>query len=308
MPLRDWFEERRQKKDVQQLSTTLGNEHLSESDIEKLWKQCYQCSAQIPTKELEANLSVCPKCHYHFRVGAPVRIGQLFDSFDEHDSEMSASDPLTFTDLEPYAKRIVSAKQKTARKEAIITGRGVIRGLEGEQAMAVAVMDFDFMGGSMGSVVGEKLTRTIEYALQEQLPLVVITSSGGARMQEGIFSLMQMVKTGAALAKLHEAGLLYITILTEPTFGGVTASYGMLGDILIAEDGARIGFAGRRVIEQTIRQKLPPEFQTADYLKQYGQLDMVVDRFSLKAQLAHVIRLHTRASALAGPVASRRLG
>ena len=306
MPLRDWFEQKQKEKQAQQQqwSGQLGNERISEEDIEKLWKQCYQCSEKLPTKDLEENLMVCPKCGYHFRIGAEERLNQLLDEYTELFVELSASDPLVFTDLEPYRKRIQSAEKKTGRKEAIMTGHGVIL----DMPVAIAVMDFDFMGGSMGSVVGEKITRLIEYALEKQLPLIIITASGGARMQEGIFSLMQMVKTGSALARLHEAGLLYITLVTEPTFGGVTASYGMLGDIIIAEDGARIGFAGRRVIEQTIRQKLPPEFQTADYLKQYGQVDKVVTRLQLKATIHQLLKLHQKAVTLAGPYADRKLG
>jgi acetyl-CoA carboxylase carboxyl transferase beta subunit len=180
----------------------------------------------------------------------------------------------------------------------VVTGIGRI----GEERLGLAVMDFTYLGGSMGSVVGEKITRMIERALAERLPVVIFSSSGGARMQEGTFSLMQMVKTGAALAQLHEAGLLYISVLTEPTFGGVTASYGTLGDINIAEEGARIGFAGRRVIEQTIRQKLPADFQTANYLLNYGQVDMVLSRLELTNTLSTLIRLHRQSSGLA-PIA-----
>ena len=306
MTLRDWFDQKRKEKQQQQAqwSGQLGNERITEEEIEKLWKQCYQCEERLPTKDLEENLMVCPKCGYHFRVGATVRLDQLLDEYTELFPDLTAADPLHFTDLEPYEKRVESALKKTARKEAIHTGRGVII----DTPVAIAVMDFDFMGGSMGSVVGEKITRLIEYAIEEALPLIITTASGGARMQEGIYSLMQMVKTGAALAKFHEAGLLYITLVTEPTFGGVTASYGMLGDIIIAEDGARIGFAGRRVIEQTIRQKLPPEFQTADYLKQYGQVDKVVTRLQLKATIHQLLKLHQKAVTLAGPYADRKLG
>ena len=217
---------------------------------------------------------------------------------------LKPSDPINFTDLEPYLKRQANAEKKTQKEEAVLTGKASIQ----DQSFALGIMDFSYMGGSMGSVVGEKLTRLIEYALAETLPLVIITASGGARMQEGIFSLMQMAKTSAALAKYHEAGLLYVTICTEPTFGGVTASYGMLGDIILAEDGARIGFAGRRVIEQTIRQKLPPEFQTADYLKQYGQVDSVVQRKDLKPKLYDLLRLHEKSLSISGPYAKRRLG
>jgi acetyl-CoA carboxylase carboxyl transferase subunit beta len=209
-------------------------------------------------------------------------------SFVELDAGMRPTDPLNFTDTEAYLQRQHKTVSKTGLDDAIITGLGTIQGLP----VALGVMDFAYMGGSMGSVVGERITRLIERAIIARYPVLLVCSSGGARMQEGIFSLMQMVKTGAALARLHEAGLLYITLLAEPTFGGVTASYGMLGDIIIAEEGARVGFAGRRVIEQTIRQKLPADFQTANYLLQYGQVDMVLKRSALPDTLSKLIRLH----------------
>lgn len=303
MPLSDWFKQKREKQ-VQQLSAQLGSEHLSEQDIEKMWTQCYDCNVQLPTEDFENNLWVCPKCDYHFRLSVEDRIKQLCDEFTPLFEGLTPGDPLQFTDLEPYLKRQASAAKKTKKEDAVITGKALIK----DQPCAMGIMDFSYMGGSMGSVVGEKLTRLIEFALAETLPLIIITASGGARMQEGIFSLMQMAKTSAALAKLHEAGLLYITLCSEPTFGGVTASYGMLGDIILAEDGARIGFAGRRVIEQTIRQKLPPEFQTADYLKTYGQVDNVVHRKALKAQVYDLLRLHQKSLAISGSYNQRRLG
>ena len=289
MSLRDWFAS---KRNTSKLDTAAMNTRLTDEEICKLWTQCYNCHENIPTKELENNLLVCMHCGYHFRIGAKKRILQLCDDFQEMDDHLLPTDPLNFTDTEPYVKRQADARQKTGLNEAVITGIGQI----GPERFGLAVMDFTYLGGSMGSVVGEKITRMIEKALAEKLAVVVFSSSGGARMQEGTFSLMQMVKTGAVLAKLHEAGLLYISVLTEPTFGGVTAGYGMLGDVNIAEEGARVGFAGRRVIEQTIRQKLPADFQTANYLLNYGQVDMVLPRQELAATLSNLIRLHRQAS------------
>jgi acetyl-CoA carboxylase carboxyl transferase subunit beta len=292
MSLRDWFAAKRSKS--KQMDVAAMNVRLSDEEISRLWTQCYSCGENLPSKELENNLMVCMKCGYHFRIGAHTRIAQLCSAFEELDAEMMPADPLEFTDTEPYLKRQQDARKKTGLNDAIVTGIGQI----GQEPVALAVMDFTYLGGSMGSVVGEKITRLIERALKDRLPVLIFSSSGGARMQEGTFSLMQMVKTGAALSKMHEAGLLYISIVTEPTFGGVTASYGMLGDIIIAEEGARVGFAGRRVIEQTIRQKLPPDFQTANYLLQYGQVDMVLSRHEMADRLETLIRLHREASGL----------
>lgn len=292
MSLRDWFASKRNKS--QKLDAAAMNTRLTDEEICKLWTQCYSCNENLPTKELEANLMVCMKCGYHFRIGAYTRISQLCSAFTELDSDLTPADPLNFSDTEPYLKRQKDAHKKTGLNEAIISGIGQI----GQEQVALAVMDFTYLGGSMGSVVGEKITRLIERALKDRLPVMIFSSSGGARMQEGTFSLMQMVKTGAALAKLHEAGLLYLSVVTEPTFGGVTASYGMLGDIIIAEEGARVGFAGRRVIEQTIRQKLPADFQTANYLLQYGQVDMVLSRPEMAERLETLIRLHRDSSGL----------
>ncbi len=292
MSLRDWFASKR--NDSTKLDTAAMNNRLTDEEICKLWTQCYNCHENLPTKELENNLMVCGHCSYHFRIGAYKRIAQLCDDFTELDAGLTPADPLAFTDTEPYLKRQKDAHKKTGLNEAVITGIGQIA----NEHLAIAVMDFTYLGGSMGSVVGEKITRLIERALKDRLAVVIFSSSGGARMQEGTFSLMQMVKTGAALAKLHEAGLLYISVLTEPTFGGVTASFGTLGDVIIAEEGARIGFAGRRVIEQTIRQKLPTDFQTANYLLQYGQVDMVLHRSELSGALANLIRVHREASGL----------
>lgn len=290
MSLRDWFASKRDKS--KNLDVAAMNNRLTDEDICRLWTQCFNCHENLPTKELENNLMVCPHCGYHFRIGAHKRIMQLCEDFQEMDAGLLPADPLNFTDTEPYLKRQENARKKTGLNEAVVCGIGQLDG----EFLAIAVMDFTYLGGSMGSVVGEKITRLIEKALEDRLPVLIVSSSGGARMQEGTFSLMQMVKTGAALARLHEAGLLYISLLTEPTFGGVTASFGTLGDIIIAEEGARVGFAGRRVIEQTIRQKLPADFQTASYLLQYGQVDMVLARQELPTTLAQLIRLHRQSS------------
>ena len=255
-----------------------------------LWTKCVHCESQITKKELEENMMVCPICDYHFRINARTRINQLFDkdSFEELFKNVLPTDPLEFVDTVSYKDRLEQAHAKTGLDEAVITGIAEING----HKVAVAVMDFEFMGGSMGSVVGEKVTRIIEEAIQRRLPVLAITSSGGARMQESALSLMQMAKTSCAVARLDEAGLLYINLLTEPTFGGITASFGMLGDIIIAEQGARIGFAGRRVIEQTIRQKLPSDFQTAEYLLKYGQVDIVSKRSELRNTLSTILEMH----------------
>lgn len=233
---------------------------------------------------------VCPVCDYHFRINARTRIEQLFDegSFEELFAEIRPTDPLEFVDTESYKDRIERAHAKTGLNDAVVTGLAKIKG----HKIATAIMDFDFMGGSMGSVVGEKVTRIIEKAIELRLPVLAITSSGGARMQESALSLMQMAKTSCAVSRLDDEGLLYINLLTEPTFGGVTASFGMLGDIIIAEQGARIGFAGRRVIEQTIRQKLPSDFQTAEYLLKYGQVDVVAKRKDLPEILGNLLAMH----------------
>lgn len=286
MTLTDWFAKRKKNKN----DIVVGEIPLTDDEIKKLWKKCNYCEKSIPKKELKKNNMVCPHCDYHFRVGAKTRIEELLDenTFEEINTSMKPADPLEFNDTMPYKQRQIEAEEKACLNEAIITGFGEIKG----NKTGLAVMDFTYMGGSMGSVVGEKLTRLIEGCVEKKLPLIVISSSGGARMQEGILSLMQMAKTSCALAKMHEEKLLYISILTEPTFGGVTASFGTLGDILIAEKDSRIGFAGKRVIEQTIRQKLPPDFQTAEYLLKYGQVDMVCHRHELQATLTDLLELH----------------
>ena len=286
MDLKEWFASRQKRKELQE-NIKLP---LTTEDYCALWTQCFQCRELLYTKDLRANLQVCPKCQYHFRVGALDRIDQIADpgSFVELDAEMTSADPLNFFDTEAYAKRQKEACRKSGLKEAVLTGICAID----SQPVALGAMDFGHFGGSMGSVVGEKVTRLAEEATNNKIPLIVVSSSGGARMQEGILSLMQMAKTSSALKSYHEAGGLYISILAEPTFGGVTASFAMLGDLVIAEPGARIGFAGRRVIEQTIRQKLPADFQTAEYLLKHGQVDMVVERARLKEVLSRLVSFH----------------
>ncbi|MBA3993992.1 MAG: acetyl-CoA carboxylase carboxyl transferase subunit beta [Cyanobacteria bacterium DS2.3.42] len=286
MDLKEWFASRKKQREAEEVKLPLATDEYC-----ALWKQCFQCRELLYTSQLRENLHVCPKCQYHFRIGAMERLEQLIDhgTFHELDANLESADPLNFVDTDSYVKRQVEASRKSGLTEAVITGEGDI---EGEKA-CVGVMDFGHFGGSMGSVVGEKVARITEYATEKKLPLILISSSGGARMQEGIFSLMQLAKTSSVLKSFSDSGGMYISILTEPTFGGVTASFAMLGDIIIAERGARIGFAGRRVIEQTIRQKLPADFQTAEYLLKHGQVDMVVERAEMKKKLAFIIRFHS---------------
>ena len=286
MTVQDWFEKRKEAQ-IQRRALEARVEIEANPD---LWTQCVHCNAQLLKKDIEDNYMVCPVCDYHFRVPARKRIQQLFDegSFEEYFTNIKPTDPLDFSDTESYKDRLSKAQEKTGLDDAVITGIGTIDG----HKTAFIVMDFDFMGGSMGSVVGEKVTRIIEKAIELRLPVIALTSSGGARMQESAISLMQMAKTSCACARLDEAGLLYINVITDPTFGGVTASFGTLGDIIIAEQGARVGFAGRRVIEQTIRQKLPADFQTAEYLMKFGQVDIVSPRKDLKAVLANILGMH----------------
>ncbi len=286
MTVQDWFEKRKEAQ-IQRRALEARVEIEANPD---LWTKCVHCDAQLLKKDIEDNNMVCPVCDYHFRVNARTRIKQLFDegSFEELFTDIKPTDPLEFVDTESYKDRIEAAQKKTGLNDAVVTGLGTIDG----HKVSCAVMDFDFMGGSMGSVVGEKVTRAMEKAIELKLPVLVITSSGGARMQESALSLMQMAKTACACAKLDEAGLLYINLITDPTFGGVTASFGTLGDIIVAEQGARVGFAGRRVIEQTIRQKLPADFQTAEYLMKYGQVDVVSSRKDLKDTLANILAMH----------------
>ncbi|MCK4905865.1 acetyl-CoA carboxylase carboxyltransferase subunit beta [bacterium] len=256
---------------------------------EGLWSKCLACSRILYTEQLIKNFKVCPKCGYHFRLSAKERLSQLLedDTFEELDANLESVDPLKFEDSKKYPQRIKEAQEKTGLKEAVITGEGVI----GTYKVAVGFFDFPFLGGSMASVVGEKICRLIEAAGEKKLPLVIVSASGGARMQEGILSLMQMAKTSAALSFYSKKALPYISVLTDPTTGGVSASFAFLADIIIAEQGALIGFAGPRVIEQTVRQKLPDKFQKAEFLLEHGMVDMVVHRKNLKQVLLKIFKL-----------------
>lgn len=259
---------------------------------EGVWTKCKNCQEIIYAKEIERNLNVCPKCDYHFRISARERIDLVLDegSFVEMDAAVKSVDFLEFKDSKKYKDRIKAAVKKAGDGDAVICGSGMIDGLP----VVVSVFDFSFMGGSMGSVVGEKITRAIEKGLEVKAPVIIFSSSGGARMQESILSLMQMAKTSAALAKLKAAGIPFISVLTDPTTGGVTASFAMLGDINMAEPRALIGFAGPRVIEQTIRQTLPDGFQRSEYLLEHGMVDMIVPRKEMKARLSQILRIFTK--------------
>ena len=254
---------------------------------EGLWVKCPSCAQAIYNKDLATNLQVCPKCGHHFRVSAVERLKMLFDEgeFQEHDGELSSIDPLHFTDTKPYRKRLDAGRGATGQRDAILSATGLIDG----RKAAVCAMEYGFIGGSMGVVVGETITRAIERAIDERIPVVVVSCSGGARMMEGALSLMQMAKISAALARLDRARLPYLSVLTDPTTGGVTASFAMLGDLNIAEPRALIGFAGPRVIEQTIRQKLPEGFQRSEFLLEHGFVDLVVDRRELKAAISRAL-------------------
>jgi len=254
---------------------------------EGLWIKCDSCKEIIYRAEVERGGRVCPKCHYPFRISARERIGQLVDagSFEERETGLATTDPLSFKDTKKYRERVRAATQKTSTDEAVICGIASIGG----QPAVLAVFEFGFLGGSMGSVVGEKLARAIELAIDKHLPVIIVSASGGARMQEGILSLMQMAKTSAALERLAAAKLPYISLLTDPTTGGVTASFAMLGDVIMAEPRALIGFAGPRVIAETIRQPLPEGFQRSEFLLAHGQLDMIVDRRELKETLRRIL-------------------
>lgn len=254
---------------------------------EGLWVKCPSCAEVLYNKDLAASLSVCRKCGHHFRVTATERLRMLFDDeWQEHDAGLVSTDPLRFTDTKPYAARLKTGAAATGLKDAVIIATGRIGGIE----TVVAAMEYGFIGGSMGVVVGEKITRAIERALERRLPVVIVSCSGGARMMEGTLSLMQLAKISAALAKLDRARLPYIAVLTDPTTGGVTASFAMLGDLNIAEPKALIGFAGPRVIEQTIRQKLPEGFQRSEFLLDHGMLDMVIDRREMKDVIVRFFR------------------
>jgi acetyl-CoA carboxylase carboxyl transferase subunit beta len=253
-----------------------------------VWEKCPSCGEILYSEKLRDNWSVCPNCAKHLRLGATGYVDLLLDdgSFVEQDAKLRSGDPLEFTDLKPYRDRLAQAERKSKHGEAVITGHGTLETIP----VGLAVMDFAFIGGSMGSVVGEKIARVGLTALERKMPLIVVSASGGARMMEGIFSLMQMAKTSAVLAQLDEAGLPYVSVLTDPTTGGVTASYAMLGDVNLAEPGALIGFAGPRVIEQTIKQELPEGFQRAEFLLEHGMLDAIVDRRQMKSEIGRLLR------------------
>jgi acetyl-CoA carboxylase carboxyl transferase subunit beta len=251
------------------------------------WIKCPGCQEILFRKEVERRLNVCPKCEHHFRLTIDQRLVLLVDrgTFEETDRDLVAGDPLGFTDSIAYPERIREAQARSGRREAVVTGLAAIEG----RRVAIGVFDFDFLGGSMGSAVGEKVTRIAERALAERLPLVLVSASGGARMQEGILSLMQMAKVSAALSRLRDARVPYLSVMTDPTTGGVAASLAMLGDVNLAEPGALIGFAGPRVIEQTIGRSLPEGFQTSEFLLAHGMLDLVVERKTLRATIARLV-------------------
>jgi len=289
---KDLFQKKRKYATIP--SDRMGRDSNPEGDRprrevpEGLMSKCAKCGTIQYSKELEKNLKVCTSCGYHIRLNANERIQMTLDEegFEEFDSDMISIDPLQFPG---YAIKLEEQAMKSGLREAVITGQGTLCG----NPVVVAVMSFNFFSGSMGSVVGEKITRAIETATERKLPLIIFSTSGGARMQESILSLMQMAKTSAALARFNEQGGLYISVITDPTFGGVSASFATLGDINIAEPGAVFGFAGRIVIEQTIRQKLPDDFQTAEYNMAHGQLDLVTHRKEMRGMLAKLIELHT---------------
>ena len=254
---------------------------------EGLWVKCEDCRQVIWKKDLDANLNVCPKCDKHFRISAEARLNLLLDDeqWDVFDDDLASTDPLQFTDTKAYSDRLVAAQQSTGLRDAILNAEGKIEG----RSVIVSAMEYSFIGGSMGAVVGEAITRAVERGVKERKPVIVVSASGGARMMEGVVSLMQMAKISAALARLDDAGVPYISVMTDPTTGGVTASYAMLGDLNIAEPGALIGFAGPRVIEQTIRQKLPEGFQRAEFLLEHGMIDAVVHRKDMKSYIARAL-------------------
>ncbi|MEW6682281.1 MAG: acetyl-CoA carboxylase, carboxyltransferase subunit beta [Nitrospirota bacterium] len=278
-----WF----QKKDKREADDDGEGDKRGKPSAEGLWVKCNHCREIIYRKELERNLRVCPKCDYHFPITVDERIALLLDegSFKEWDGDLAPTDPLGFRDTQKYRDRLKAAQEQTGRRDALISGTGTIEG----QTVALCVFHFGFMGGSMGSVVGERIVRAAERAEGSRLALIVVTASGGARMQEGILSLMQMAKTSAAVGRLQRAGLPYISILTDPTYGGVSASVATLGDIILAEPKALIGFAGPRVIEQTIKQQLPAGFQRAEFLLDHGMIDRIVERKKMKATLASLL-------------------
>lgn len=271
-----WFKKKKESKTDRKVKIPEG-----------LWVKCDSCREIIYKKEIEKNLQICPKCNYHFRISATERIRFIVDegSFTELDAGLASPDPLDFRDTISYAERLDENRKKSGLNEALIYGEAAING----RPVIIGIMDFSFMGGSMGSVVGEKIARAAELALERRIPLITVSSSGGARMHEGMFSLMQMAKVSAAIGKLRQTDVIYISVLADPTFGGVTASFAMLGDIIIAEPKSLIGFAGPRVIEQTIKQQLPENFQRAEFVLEHGMIDLVADRKELKQTIFRLI-------------------
>jgi len=254
----------------------------------EIFKKCNGCGELVYRERLAQNAQVCPECGFHSRIPPEQYLTLLLDagSFVERETNLHSLDLLEFHDLKPYRERLAAAEQKLGRRDSVVVGDGVVDGIP----VCIAVMDFRFLGGSMGSVVGEKVARTIRRALELRRPLIIVSASGGARMQEGIYSLMQLAKTSSALARLHEAGIPFISVITDPTTGGTTASFAMLGDVHLAEPGALIGFAGPRVIEETIKQALPKGFQRSEFLREHGMVDRVVDRRQLKQTLVLLLR------------------
>ncbi len=276
--IRNWLSKRRE------YSRTVPETESGIGPMDSVFTKCERCRQPIYEKDLRARFNVCPDCEFHYPLSAPERVRLLTDgrSFEEHDKDMTAGDPLGF---KGYADRLADARKKTGLGDAVVSGVGRIGG----RPVALAVMDFRFIGGSMGSVVGERVARTIELAYAEELPLVTVSSSGGARMYEGVYSLMQLAKTSVALSRYAEGSWPYVSILTDPTFGGVTASFATAADIIISEPGARIGFAGARVIEQTTKERLPEGFQTAEFQQDHGMVDRIVHRLALKGDLERLL-------------------
>ena len=279
------------------MPSRISTEKRTRSVPQGVWIKCAKCDAQLYRTELERNLNVCPKCDYHMRIGARLRIEYFLDpeSQTELDASLEPEDPLKFRDSKKYRDRISQAQKKTGEKDALVSVRGTLQG----HPLVVCAFEFGFMGGSMGSVVGERFSRAAKYCADAGVPLVSFAASGGARMQEALFSLLQMAKTSAALAVLSENKIPYISVLTDPTTGGVSASLAMLGDVNIAEPKALIGFAGPRVIEQTVRQKLPAGFQRSEFLLDHGAIDMIVDRRQLRDQIGDVLAKYAHRPAAA---------
>lgn len=280
MPISEWFQK---KEKYTQITPGVKKQSVPDG----IWSKCAECGEIIYQRELLKNLRVCPTCDFHYKLTVGDRLNLLLDDgkFKEFNAFLSSTDPLNFVSEKPYFESLAQSKEKTNLVEAIITAKGKIN----SRSVIVAVMDFRFIGGSMGSVVGEKVTCAVEKATKDKLPLIIVSSSGGARMQEGMLSLMQMAKTSAAISRFKKTNLPYISVLTNPTMGGVTASFASLGDVIIAEPGALIGFAGPRVLEKTIRQKLPKGFQTAEFMLDSGQVDLIVHRKELKATISKLL-------------------